>query len=154
MITGDNHKNTELHELSPAWLASTTGGIRSRAFEEYFATIDRHLHAGRWREALELSLALPEICSALEHPMMRTSSAHCACWCDSWLAPDWRDPPLIFATGSSWEDMLRRARSMRDQPQAGVAFSRALLQAARTWYRRRGSYDVTVQQNLARLEPV
>src|SRR5688572_16817777 len=70
------------------WLASTLEGSGCRAMERYLHSIEQKLEGGRLGEALKMSAALPEICSTLEHPQMRTSPSHCVCWCDAWVAMD------------------------------------------------------------------
>jgi hypothetical protein len=111
-------------EQATAWLAGTLEGADCRAMERYLGDIQRHLDGGKLGDALRMSAALPEMCSMLEHPQMKTSTAHCVCWCDAWVASD-----------------AQFARSV----------SRSLLAAARYWYQRRGAYDLTVQYNLGRV---
>src|SRR5687767_14861268 len=75
-------------ESTQDWLTNALDGTDGRALERYLRTIDEKLEGGKLNDALTLSAALPEICSMLEHPQLRTSPAHCICWCDAWVALD------------------------------------------------------------------
>jgi hypothetical protein len=129
------------------------GGSATRlTLEGYFQAIDDHLQRSRLDEALQLSASLPKICSALEHPRMMTSTAHCICWCDAWVASDCEGENVYPLTRVYLQD---EQEALRQWIGADAEFLRSvslsLLRASRTWYLRRGAYDLTVQQNLGRV---
>jgi hypothetical protein len=139
-------------EHPTAWLASALKGSGCRAMERYLCKIEQELERGNVGEALSLSAALPEICSMLEHPQLRTSPAHCVCWCDAWVAQD-SDSQNIFPLTRVYlreegEDATQWIAT--DAPFAR-SVSRSLLVAARSWYNQRGAYDLTVQHNLGKV---
>ena len=143
---------TQLRPAAVATMAAVPGSGRTRALERYFGKIDQRLDSGRINDALRLSAALPEICSALEHPKMRTSSAHCICWCDAWVAADCRENNVIpLAHVYMREGTADVAQALSGNATFASAMGHALLAAARTWYRKRGAYDLTVQENLGKL---
>jgi len=57
----------------------------SRALENYCADIEALLREGTTRTALQLSLALPDICAALEEAQMHGSAQQYAAWCEQWM---------------------------------------------------------------------
>lgn len=120
--------------------------------EGYFQIIDEHLKRNRLEQALRLSAALPKICSALEHPRLLTSTAHCICWCDAWVASD-ADGANVYPLSRAY--LEREEEPVREWIELDDSFARtvseSLLRASRAWYLRRGAYDLTVQQNLGRL---
>jgi hypothetical protein len=128
------------------------GGSSRVTLERYFRAIDEHLERNRLDQALRLSAALPKICSALEHPRLLTSSAHCICWCDAWVASDGEIGNVFPLTRVYLHD---EEESVRQWVGLDAAFARSvsvsLLRASRIWYQRRGAYDLTVQQNLGKL---
>jgi hypothetical protein len=128
---------TQLHEPADGWLEVIPVSAGGRALEMYLAAIEQRMQRGTWQEATRLSEQIPEICSALEHPKIQTSLAHALCWCDAWVEEPYRD---------------YSASAARSGPQP-ESFCAAMLRAARTWYRKRGACDTTVQQNLAKLRP-
>jgi len=68
----------------------------SKMLEGYCADVELLLREGLLRQAVRLALALPEICTALENPKMRSSREDYVRWCVAWLA--WRegdDKPVI-----------------------------------------------------------
>jgi hypothetical protein len=122
------------------WLANALEGTEGRALERYLRQVEKKLNAGEVDEALALSAALPRICSMLEHPQLRTSPAHCICWCDAWVTLDGEEHSQnVFPVTRPGD--ARLARSV----------SGSLLDAARNWYRQRGAFDLTVQQNLGKM---
>jgi hypothetical protein len=139
-------------EQATAWLAGTLQGADSRAMERYLSEIDRKLDSGRLGEALRMSSALPEMCSLLEHPQMKTSTAHCVCWCDAWVVAD-TDGQNVFPLTRVYlrEESDEAAQWIASDAQFARSVSRSLLTAARAWYQRRGAYDLTVQYNLGRV---
>ena len=139
-------------EQATAWLAGTLEGADCRAMERYLSDIDRHLERGRLGDALRMSAALPEMCSMLEHPHMKTSTAHCVCWCDAWVAAD-SDGQNVFPLTRVYlrEESDEAAQWIASDAQFARSVSRSLLGAARHWYQRRGAYDLTVQYNLGRI---
>jgi hypothetical protein len=150
------HSNNWAEQLRSAAQGCITApcddGPTRLTLEGYFQAIDQHLGREELEEALELSACLPQICSALEHPRLTTSTAHCICWCDAWVAAD-----------SDGANVYPLTRVYLKDEQAAVAqwigmdseflrsVSRSLLRASRAWYLRRGAYDLTVQQNLGRV---
>lgn len=119
--------------------------------EGYFQAIDAHVREGQLDHALQLSASLPKICSALEHPRMMTSTAHCICWCDAWVAADCEGEnvyPLTRVYLQDEQEALQQWIRMDSKFVRSVTLS--LLRASRMWYLRRGAYDLTVQQNLGR----
>lgn len=128
------------------------GGATRLTLEGYFQMIDEHLEREELDEALHLSASLPQICSALEHPRLTTSSAHCICWCDAWVASDCDGTNVYPLTRVYLQDeqaALQQWIGMDSEFLRSV--SRSLLGASRAWYLRRGAYDLTVQQNLGRV---
>jgi hypothetical protein len=127
------------------------GGTRA-TLEGYFDAIDTRLEHKELDEALQLSVALPRICSALEHPRLMTSTAHCICWCDAWVAADCGGEnvyPLTRVYLQDEQEALKQWIGMDANFLRSV--SESLLRASRAWYLRRGAYDLTVQQNLGRV---
>jgi hypothetical protein len=59
--------------------------VISRMFESYVTDIESLLRDGLPRPALRLSVALPDICVALEDQQMSSSAARYAQWCAAWL---------------------------------------------------------------------
>ena len=139
-------------EQATAWLAGTLEGADCRAMERYLGDIERHLEKGKLGDALRMSAALPEMCSMLEHPQMKTSTAHCVCWCDAWVASD-SDSQNVFPLTRVYlrEESDESAQWIGSDANFANSVSRSLLAAARYWYRRRGAYDLTVQYNLGRI---
>jgi hypothetical protein len=119
--------------------------------EGYFQTIDEHIRRNQLDEALQLSASLPKICSALEHPRMMTSTAHCICWCDAWVAADCEGENVYPLTRVYLQDEQEALHQwMRTDAEFVRSVTLSLLRASRSWYLRRGAYDLTVQQNLGR----
>jgi hypothetical protein len=140
-------------DKTTGWLAITFEGSGCRAMERYLRRIEQKLEGGRLGEALQMSAALPEICSTLEHPQLRTSPSHCVCWCDAWVAMDSDGNhvfplPRIYLRDES-EDAVQWITA---DAQFARSVSRSLVGAARNWYRRRGAYDLTVQYNLGKVQ--
>ena len=139
-------------EQSSDWLITALNGSDCRALERYLRDIEQKLEVGKLEEALAQSAALPEICSMLEHPQLRTSPAHCICWCDAWVEMDSGSEevfPLtrIYLRGE--EDDV--AQWIAEDANFARSVSHSLLAAARNWYWQRGAFDITVQQNLGRV---
>ena len=134
------------------WLASALDGTDCRAMERYMRNIEQNLDRGNVCEALTLSAALPEICSMLEHPQLRTSPAHCVCWCDAWVAMD-SDSQNVFPLTRVYlrEEAEESAQWIAADAQFARSVSNSLLGAARAWYMKRGAYDLTVQHNLGKV---
>jgi hypothetical protein len=134
------------------WLANALDGSDCRAMERYLQTIGSKLDDGRIGEALQMSSALPEICSMLEHPQLRTSSAHCVCWCDAWVSMDSDDEHIFPLTRFYLRHEGEEASEwIAADAHFARAVSRALLNAAKAWYRQRGAFDLTVQYNLGKV---
>jgi len=120
--------------------------------EGYFQAIDKHIRRGELDEALQLSASLPKICSALEHPRMMTSTAHCICWCDAWVAADCDSENVYPLTRVYLQDEQEALQQwIRMDAEFVRSVTTSLLRASRMWYLRRGAYDLTVQQNLGRV---
>jgi hypothetical protein len=134
------------------WLVSALDGCDGRALERYLGTIQEKLEVGKLHEALTLSAALPEICSMLEHPQLRTSPAHCICWCDAWVLAD-SDGQNVFPLTRIYlrEEGEDAAEWITADARFTRSVSRSLLDAARSWYQQRGAFDLTVQQNLGKV---
>jgi hypothetical protein len=139
-------------EQTAVWLTSALRGCDCRAMERYLLRIEQKLEGGRLGEALRLSAALPEICSTLEHPQMRSSPAHCVCWCDAWVTAE-SDGANVFPLTRIYlrHEGEESAQWITADAQFARAVSRSLLGAARSWYRQRGAYDLTVQHNLGKM---
>jgi hypothetical protein len=138
------------------WLADALDGSDCRSVERYLHRIDQKLEHGELSRALEMSATLPEICSMLEHPQMRTSPAHCVCWCDAWVAMDSDSENVFPLTRVYLRDHLRDEKAdfaqwIGEDAQFARSVCESLLNAARGWYRQRGAYDLTVQYNLGRV---
>jgi hypothetical protein len=120
--------------------------------ERYLRDIEQELKHGNVQQALEMSATLPEMCSMLEHPQMRTSPAHCVCWCDAWVAMD-SDSQNVFPLTRIYlrDEGLELAQWISEDVQFARSVCKSLLGAARSWYRQRGAYDITVQYNLGKI---
>jgi hypothetical protein len=147
-------RSGEMNEAAQTslWLANALDGSDCRAMERYLHTIESKLEAGHLGEALQMSANLPEICSMLEHPQLRTSSAHCVCWCDAWETMDSEDehvfPLTRFYLRHEGEEACKWIAA---DAHFARAVSRSLLAAANAWYRQRGAFDLTVQYNLGKV---
>jgi hypothetical protein len=138
------------------WLADALEGCDCRSMERYLRRIEQGLERGDLAGALEMSATLPEICSMLEHPQMRTSPAHCVCWCDAWVAMDSDSQNVFPLTRVYLRDYLRDEKAdfsqwISEDAQFARSVSESLLNAARSWYHQRGAYDLTVQYNLGKV---
>jgi hypothetical protein len=135
------------------WLAEALDGTDCRAMERYLHTVAQKIDEGRLGEALRMSSVLPEICSMLEHPQMRTSSAHCVCWCDAWVSMESDDDEHVFPLTRFYlrHEGEDAAQWIATDAHFARAVSRALLDAATAWYRQRGAFDLTVQYNLGKV---
>ena len=138
------------------WLADALEGSDSRSVERYLRRIEQKLEHGDLTRALEMSATLPEICSMLEHPQMRTSPSHCVCWCDAWVAMDSDRENVFPLTRIYLRDYLRDDRAdvtqwVSQDAQFARSVGESLLNAARSWYHQRGAYDLTVQYNLGKV---
>jgi hypothetical protein len=136
------------------WLSNALDGTDGRALERYLQSIEEKLDTGLLTEALTQSAALPEICSMLEHPQLRTSPAHCICWCDAWVAGDGDgDSQNVFPLTRIYlrEEGDEAADWISEDASFARSVSGSLLDAARNWYRQRGAFDLTVQQNLGKM---
>jgi hypothetical protein len=145
---------TQLHEPVNSWLEAVPASAGGRTLELYLMTLEQQLQAGHWSSAVRAGMQLPEICSALEHPKIQTSLAHALCWCDAWVEARFRDVVTRDLADLSTLGIIRSAEDQADTTamppdQLGAE----LVRAARTWYRKRGACDTTVQQNLAKLRP-
>jgi hypothetical protein len=150
-----HHHSSHWAQLRAASHACTVDygeGATRLTLEAYFQAIDERIRHGRLEEALQLSASLPKICSALEHPRLMTSTAHCICWCDAWVAADCESEnvyPLTRVYLQDEQEALQQWIGMDAEFIRSVSLS--LLRASRMWYLRRGAYDLTVQQNLGRV---
>ena len=138
------------------WLADALEGSDCRSMERYLRRIQQRLERGDLGGALEMSATLPEICSMLEHPQMRTSPSHCVCWCDAWVAMDSDSQNVFPLTRVYLRDYLRDEKAdfsqwISEDAQFARSVCTSLLNAARSWYRQRGAYDLTVQYNLGKV---
>ncbi len=151
MNSSDARDSSDADETT-VWLASTLEGSGCRAMERYLRNIEQKLDRGNVGEALALSAALPEICSMLEHPQLRTSPAHCVCWCDAWVAMD-SDSQNVFPLTRVYlrEEGEEAAQWISADARFARSVSKSLLGAARAWYMKRGAYDLTVQHNLGKV---
>lgn len=139
-------------EQTATWLSRALDGSGCRAMERYLHNIERRLDCDNVHEALALSAALPEICSMLEHPQLRTSPAHCVCWCDAWVAMDGQSQNVFPLTRVYLRDEEQDAAQwISTDERFARSVSESLLGAARTWYTTRGAYDITVQYNLGKI---
>ena len=143
-----------LKSAAHEFLPPTSDDAATRAtLEGYFRAIENHLEHEHLDEALSMSAALPKICSALEHPRCMSSTAHCICWCDAWVAADCEDGenvyPLTRVYLQDEEEILSQWIGMDDNFLRSV--TQTLLRASRAWYLKRGAYDLTVQQNLGKV---
>ncbi|MEJ1965274.1 MAG: hypothetical protein WDO56_28560 [Gammaproteobacteria bacterium] len=139
-------------EQTTVWLSSALDGSGCGAMERYLHSIEQKLDRDNIREALAMSAALPEICSMLEHPQLRTSPAHCVCWCDAWVAMDGDSQNVFPLTRVYLRDEEEDATQwIAADERFARSVSKSLLGAARTWYSTRGAYDLTVQYNLGKI---
>jgi hypothetical protein len=135
------------------FLPPTTDDAATRGtLEGYFRAIEARLEHAELDEALRMSAALPKICSALEHPRCMSSTAHCICWCDAWVA-DCEDGENVYPLTRVYlrdeQETLRQWIGMDENFLRSV--TQTLLRASRAWYLKRGAYDLTVQQNLGKV---
>lgn len=147
----DTLKSLSQNFLPPAANGSDSG---SRAtLEGYFQAIENHLEHEDLDEALRMSAALPKICSALEHPRLATSTAHCICWCDAWVGADCDDGENVYPLTRVYLQDEQEALEQWIGMDANFlrSVSHSLLRASRAWYLKRGAYDLTVQQNLGKV---
>lgn len=138
------------------WLADALEGSDCRSVERYLRRIEHKLKTGDLTRALEMSATLPEICSMLEHPQLRTSPAHCVCWCDAWVAMDSDSENVFPLTRIYLREYLRDEKAdvtqwISEDAQFARSVCESLLNAARGWYHQRGAYDLTVQYNLGKV---
>jgi hypothetical protein len=117
----------------------------------YLHAIEHTVQAGAVSEAVTLAAALPEICSALELPNLRSSPARYISWCGAWLeergGPDVEEP----LTGMFLYHLhIPRQLCCATREEFEQFVCRALIKAARRWYRHCGADDLTVQQALGR----
>jgi hypothetical protein len=142
----------QLREATRTCFHNTPDGATRLTLEAYFEAIDAHLEHADLDEALLLSAALPKICSALEHPRLMTSTAHCICWCDARVASDSDGVNIYPLTRVYLQDEQEAIRQWIGMDANFLrSVSASLLRASRAWYLRRGAYDLTVQQNLGRV---
>jgi hypothetical protein len=149
-----NHSNhwAQLRSASHDGTADCGEGATRLTLEAYFQAIDERIRGGQLEEALQLSTSLPKICSALEHPRLMTSTAHCICWCDAWVAADCEGENVYPLTRVYLQDEQEALQQwIRTDAQFVRSVSLSLLRASRMWYLKRGAYDLTVQQNLGRV---
>jgi hypothetical protein len=142
----------QLRATARTALANAPDGGTRPTLEGYFDAIEMRLEHEDLDQALQLSVALPRICSALEHPRLMTSTAHCICWCDAWVVADCEGEnvyPLTRVYLQDEQEALKQWIGMDANFLRSV--SESLLRASRAWYLRRGAYDITVQQNLGRV---
>jgi hypothetical protein len=150
-MTQANHW-AQLRAATRGCFENAPDGATRATLEGYFGAIDSHLEHEELDEALQLSAALPKICSALEHPRLMTSTAHCICWCDAWVAADSGGVNVYPLTRVYLQDEQEAIRQWIGMDQAFLrSVTESLLRASRAWYLRRGAYDLTVQQNLGRV---
>jgi hypothetical protein len=152
MSTSHSNHWAQLRAASHDCVAGSGECVTRLTLEGYFQAIDKHIQRDELDEALELSASLPKICSALEHPRLMTSTAHCICWCDAWVASDSEGEniyPLTRVYLQDEQEALQQWIGMDADFLRSVSLS--LLRASRAWYLRRGAYDLTVQQNLGRV---
>jgi hypothetical protein len=138
------------------WLADALEGSDCRSVERYLRRIEQKLEHGELARALEMSATLPEICSMLEHPQLRTSPAHCVCWCDAWVAMDSDSENVFPLTRIYLRDYIRDDNAdvtqwISEDAQFARSVCESLLAAAQGWYHQRGAYDLTVQYNLGKV---
>jgi len=130
--------------------------------ESYCADIERMLRDGALRPALRLSVALPDICAALEDTLMKSSRERYVAWCETWLVCAIGTEPLEAGrlyhlySGSG---RIRRGPGPPDDPTA-AALSRLriarqarrekALARLRVWYpaNRLQTFQVTLTEAL------
>lgn len=150
----------------------------SKMLEGFCADIENMLPEGLFRQAVRHAVALPDVCSALGDPAMRSRDDRYLAWCARWLHfPHGKGSVPIGARllrvhtrsrleSARWLAVLRARRHARTyqglgrprlwQPATGLeafeaALCAALVDAARRWYAEQGRTDRTVQTNLGRL---
>jgi hypothetical protein len=132
-----------------AWTRET-----SRMDRRYLLAIERTLQSGTASEAVTLAAALPHICTMLESPNWHSSPACYISWCDDWLEEigSLDEEPLtgVFLYHLHTLKMIPRQLFCATREEFERLVSRALIEAARRWYRERGADDATVQYNLDR----
>src|SRR5262245_9491776 len=100
----------------------------SRMFESYSADIDTLLREGMLRPALQLSLALPTICTALEDEQLMSSRQKYTEWCDAWLQKNKPANPRVPKGERLHRIFLRSLRL----PQTSAAETQATAESLRT----------------------
>ena len=152
MSTLHSHHWDQLRAVIHVGVSGQPDGASRATLEDYFQTVDDHLYRDQLDQALELSASLPKICSALEHPRLMTSTAHCICWCDAWVAADCDGANVYPLTRVYLQDDAEALKQWMEMDAEFVrSVSTSLLRASKAWYLRRGAYDLTVQQNLGRV---
>lgn len=150
----------------------------SKMLEGFCTDIEDLLPEGLFRQAVRHAVALPEICCALEDPVMRGRDDQYLAWCARWLPfPHGKGTATAGARllrlhrRSRWTPaqslralrIRRNARSYQGlgRPQLSqpanplqvfeTALCVAMVDAARRWYAECGRTDKTVQSNLGKL---
>jgi len=110
---------------------------RSRVFESYCADIDSLLRDGQLRSALRFSLALPDICVALEEAQMSAAPHRYAAWCATWLHLD-RPAGLKVVDGKRVHRFYMRVAGMRSTGALNMETTADALRGLRLRRRARG----------------
>jgi hypothetical protein len=121
----------------------------------YLHAIECTVDAGAVSKAVTFAAALPQICSALEYPNRHSSPARYIGWCEAWLeecgAPEVEEPLTgMFLYHLHTTGMIPRQLCCATREEFEQFVCRALIKAARRWYRQCGADDLTVQQVLGR----
>jgi len=106
----------------------------------YLDAVEHTVQAGAVSEAVTLAAALPEICSALELPNLRSSPARYIGWCEAWLeergVPDAEEPLTgMFLYRLHTAGMIPRQLGCATREEFEQFVCLALIKAARRWYR-------------------
>jgi hypothetical protein len=67
--------------------------------QDYFDQVRRAADANLYYVALAAALAIPDMCSAMETPDGKTTSALYRAWCDKWLSPKYKTSHGDHLTG-------------------------------------------------------
>jgi hypothetical protein len=115
----------------------------SRMFESYSADIEALLGDGVLRQSLQLALALPAICTALEDAELASSEQKYLAWCEAWLQNPRPVDPRVAKRNRLYRTYLR---SLGLQPTPASAAQAPTLSLRTLRMRRRARANRTLER--------
>jgi hypothetical protein len=106
----------------------------SKMLEGYCGDIEHLLREGSLRRAVRFAIALPDICSTLESPRLKSSHEDYARWCESWLV--WTAGSSKPVTGDRVYKLYTRRALDSGAPGAPVTPAHALVRLRMRRYAR------------------